>query len=237
MKITESRWGRFGIAFVVIVAGLFIFRNVGQMIYLILAVAIGYLIRVILSSREKPLEIPVDERLKIFAESNMPEELSDVPFFLESGGKVGVLKGYGELGFNDKLYALVSVERGGSSFSKNRVNIVFPKELLEKKLGVWIVKSSALMPISKKTFGLNTAPMKEALEMYKGQYDQELSMYILEKSGELVAKAMDTNQAVQIMNSLDRRIIRIPGGSISETSGNLEQASGMITKPGSLIKK
>jgi hypothetical protein len=216
MKITESRFGRMGLILVVAVVGFFLLRNFGMLFYMLIAVAIGYLVRVIISSREKPLEIPVDERLKLFAESNMPEELQDVPFFLESGGKVGVLKGYGELGFENQIYSLVSVERGGGGFSKNKVNIVFPKPLLEKKLGVWIVKASALMPISKKTFGLNTAPLKEALEMYKGQYDQELSMYILEKSGELVSKALDANQTVQIMNSIDRRVIKIPGGAISE---------------------
>lgn len=203
---------KIGLVIIVGLVVLFFFQNFAGLVWMIAAVMIGYMVRMWMSSREEPIEIPVDDRLQQFAESNMPMELRGIPLFLASGGKLGTLTGYAETKYDGKDYTIASVARS-SGFSKNVQNLIFPSELLKRKFGAWLIDATAVEPISQKTFTVNTSELREAIELYQSKYDKELAMFILGKSGNMVAEAMQANMAVKIMNAMEKKTVRIPTGA------------------------
>lgn len=190
-------------------------KNAGLLVVIVGAGAGGFAFAQIMKNKEKTIEIPVDDRLKKFAESNMPIELKGIPIFLESGGKIGSLKGYAEVKFKDKEFAIMSVERA-SGMGRDIINIILEKTLVGRKLGVWAIEATALAPISQRTFTVNTGTVREAMNIYEKEHDQGLVMELLKKSSGMVVGAMDANFAVKLIDSMDKKVVRLPVTSLPD---------------------
>ena len=200
---------RLGALGLIIVILSLLLKNAGILVVIAGAGIGGFFLSQMMKNRDKSIEVPVDDRLKKFAESNMPLELKGVPIFLESGGKVGSLKGYAEVNFKEKQFAIMAVERQ-DGMSRTVVNIILEKDMITRKLGVWSLGASALAPISQRTFTVNTGKIREAVNIYQQEHDQGLVMELLKKSAGMVVGAMDANMAVKIVDALDKRVVRLP---------------------------
>lgn len=218
---------RLGALALIVIILMLLLKNAGILVVIIGAGLSGFFIAQFMKNKDKAIEVPVDDRLKKFAESNMPIELKGVPIFLESGGKVGSLNGYAEVKFNNKTFAIMSVTRS-SGMSKTVVNIILEKRFVTKKLGVWVLEASALAPISQRTFTVNTGKIRQAMNIYEKEHDQGLVMELLKKSANMVVEAMDANMAVKIVDALDKRVVRLPVTNLPDIAKGAESRKTTI---------